>query len=81
MFMARGRFLYCRSYENGRDPLGYEHFLPNGTFSDSPLCELCCSAMRWLNRRLTAAAQRTRRTRSEELNMVTTKDSARASVI
>ena len=48
MFIARDRFLYCLSYElskcaafcsirkieHGREPLGYKHFVPNGTFTD-----------------------------------------------
>jgi hypothetical protein len=35
MFIARDSFLYSLSYEikNGREPLGYKYFAPNGTFS------------------------------------------------
>jgi len=49
MFIGRDGFLYCLSYElskmaafcsirkieNGREPLGYKHFVPNGTFPAS----------------------------------------------
>jgi hypothetical protein len=34
MSKMRG-ILVIRKIENGREPLGYKHFVPNGTFSDS----------------------------------------------